>query len=524
LYPCLCSWAILRITKSLPMAVLSFVMVAIAASRVLRWEPGHPNDLCGLSLAALVFAASFLSERSTRALLFAGLICTAALLVKVNVGVYLSLGLLAGLLPFTKSVPLRRATYLIFAIAALCFPTVLMHAHLGDGWAVSLDVVITLALASAFLLATKIAVEPFAGLRSWVIAIGVSTLFGAVLLGMFIAIGSSLSAIVTGSVLQHLGTDKAWYIPVSAALSVHCAVITLFGFGLMLWVRRDPVLRARSNVVIGLKLAAWALLFALIVLNTDSIKLATGQIAFVDGPALLWLALLPSAEDPRITNRPFRYVVVFATLFMLLFPYPVGGDHADMPTISMIVIYVLCLDDGLTIIQERYRQRLLRNRWTWLAGPAFMSCLCLILIGLAGYNYRHYRSWVSLRLPGASRVHLKPEEARMYETLARKVNQDCQGFISMPGFDSLYFWTGQEPPTTINMSNWITVLAPSYQRQTIKAIENDKRDCVIENDYWVEWWRRGQDLNKILLAHYIRTNFKQYDQVGDYRILVRRDR
>jgi hypothetical protein len=148
----------------------------------------------------------------------------------------------------------------------------------------------------------------------------------------------------------------------------------------------------------------------------------------------------------------------------------------------------------------------------------------LILLGLAVYNYRHYRSWTALDLPGARRVHLEAQEVKVFQTLVRKINEDCNGFITMPGLTSLYFWTGQEPPTTINMSNWVTLLPAKYQYQIINAIDGNKRDCVIENDYWVEWWRRGQDLNKVPLVSYIRKDFRSYDQVGDYRILIRRNR
>jgi hypothetical protein len=524
LYPCFCSWAILRVCKSLSMAALCFAMVSVATSRVLRWEPGHPNDLSGLLLTALVFAASFLAQRPTLALSMIGVICMAAILVKLNVGVYLILGLIAGLLPFTKAFPLRRILYGIFAISALAFPTLLMRAHWSDSWAISFDVVVTLSLASAFLITSRIPVQPYVTLRAWIAAAAGGLLFGAAILGAFIAAGSTLHAIAYCSVLQHIGTDRAWYIAVTEALSWHCALVTLAGLGLMLWVSRDPIHRASSKVVISLKLILWFLLLALILLNTGQNSLATGQIAAVDAPALAWLALLTPSVNTSAGNRAFRYVLVFATLFMLLFPYPVGGDHADMPTISMIVVYVLCLHDALVMLQAKYRDVFARRRWTRAIGPAFISFSCLILLGLAGYNYHHYHSWKALDLPGATRVHLKPDEVDVMQTLVRKVNADCSGFIGMPGFVSLDFWTGQEPPTTINMSNWLTVLAPQYQYKIIHAIEGNKRACVIENDYWVEWWRRGQDLDKIPLAAYIRNNFRPYDQVEKYQILVRRDR
>lgn len=524
LYPCFCSWAILRISKSLSMAALCFSIVSIATSRVLRWEPGHPNDLSGLLLTALVFAAVFLEQRPALALPIAGVICMAAMLVKVNTGAYLALGLLAGLLSFTKGLPMRKLVYGVFAIACLAFPTVLMKAHWSDPWAVSFDLVVTLSLISAFFIVSRTSVQTFITLRNWVVAAAAAILFGALVVGAFLAAGSTAGAILYGSVLQHIGTDKSWYIAVSEALNWHCLLVTLFGLGLMAWVSRDPAQRAVSNVVIYLKLGLWFLLFVLIALNTDKTGLFTGQIIAVDAPAFAWLALLPPYVQSAAGNRPFRYVVVFSSLFMLLFAYPVGGDHADMPTISMIVVYVLCLHDALAVIRAKYPDSFARRRWGLAIGPGFICFSCLLLLGLAGYNYRHYRSWAALDLPGARRVHLKPEEVQVFQTLVRKINQDCDGFITMPGLVSLYPWTGQSPPTTINMSNWITVLPAQYQYWIINAIRGKRGDCVIENDYWVQWWRRGQDLSKIPLVSYIRKDFRAYDQVGDYRILIRRDR
>ena len=95
--------------------------------------------------------------------------------------------------------------------------------------------------------------------------------------------------------------------------------------------------------------------------------------------------------------------------------------------------------------------------------PSIIVFSGVMLLAVTGYNYRHYHAWESLGLPGAHRIHLKSAQVADFQNLVHKINEDCSGFITMPGLDSLYFWTGQEPPTMINMSNWVTVLPLQYR-------------------------------------------------------------
>ena len=81
------------------------------------------------------------------------------------------------------------------------------------------------------------------------------------------------------------------------------------------------------------------------------------------------------------------------------------------------------------------------------------------------------------------------------------------------GRNSLYFWTGQRPPTGLNTTFWPFLLQAGEQERIVRAIEQRNRVCVIDEPYPVPLPREGAPL-----VQYIADNFKPATSNGPFSV------
>jgi hypothetical protein len=129
-----------------------------------------------------------------------------------------------------------------------------------------------------------------------------------------------------------------------------------------------------------------------------------------------------------------------------------------------------------------------------------------------------------LEMPGASKIRLMRFEVDRLHWLVDNLNSRCDGFIGMPGFASLYFWTEIPPPGIINNA-WITNLDHDRQQFFFGAMASYGRPCVVRNSNLIFFWTRGRDWNPNQpLARYIRTQCQPLREFKPFSLLVKRDR
>jgi hypothetical protein len=108
--------------------------------------------------------------------------------------------------------------------------------------------------------------------------------------------------------------------------------------------------------------------------------------------------------------------------------------------------------------------------------------------------------------------------------LTENVRANCDGFVGMPGFGSLYFWTQIAPPAAINGA-WILNLEDTYQRAIIEKMQTYERPCVVYNPTRVKAWLHGRPLDEEQpLVRYIRQNYKPGPRSGAYTLLLTGER
>jgi hypothetical protein len=148
------------------------------------------------------------------------------------------------------------------------------------------------------------------------------------------------------------------------------------------------------------------------------------------------------------------------------------------------------------------------------ASPAFPSVLvAAVLLSFVLASFRAnfgpvrqaYEAAVPLDLPGARRVRVDPAGATIYQQLAHDLSSRCNGLITLPGFNSLYLFTGIEPPTRLNTTAWFTMLTQAQQDTIIRRLtETQGTVCAVRNATMislVSWIARRTDLEDVPLAH-----------------------
>jgi hypothetical protein len=129
-----------------------------------------------------------------------------------------------------------------------------------------------------------------------------------------------------------------------------------------------------------------------------------------------------------------------------------------------------------------------------------------------------------LALPGASKLRFARSDIAQIRWLAENVSAHCDGFVGMPGFGSLYFWTQIPPPGVINGA-WILNLEDAYQRAIIEKMQTYARPCVVYSLDGVNIWLKGRPLNrKQPLVRYIEDHYKSGPHFGVYTLRLDKKR
>jgi hypothetical protein len=133
-----------------------------------------------------------------------------------------------------------------------------------------------------------------------------------------------------------------------------------------------------------------------------------------------------------------------------------------------------------------------------------------------------YEARVSLALPGAGLIRLDRETVTRYQRLVAALQKQPDTFFTMPGMYSLYFFTGREPPTTRNLTNWMYVFDDRTQSRIVAELEARRGLCVVVNAGLIGYWMQGRPLPPSPLVRYIEANFVTAYRSFDDEIRVRR--
>jgi hypothetical protein len=519
---------VLRVTRSRLLATAVYALVLADLAQLVH-EPGHPHDLNTLLVTTAVFLASYSGRCRGDALgLALGMLAGAALMVKINVGLFLGLGLFLALTASARSD--RTAKLIGFAVSAgaLALPAALLRVHLAATWGWSYCAVMILALGPLLVLAWSGPRQcQAASKRSGYLwfAVGLFVTVGAIF-GVTLAFGTSVPGLLRGVLFRPLGFGATFFIPAPFRIrSVAAAMASLVLFLILRrYAGRSEEARRRAGWVIDLlKLG-----FCVFVIAAGRRHLAGFLLCY--GTPWLWLVLWPPRTSSAEGTEDFfpRLVLALVTGLEGLQAYPVAVTQTVLGTFLMIPVAALCAHDlASDLAAARPASEGARKRRR-LASLALSWVILALLIVHAYQAYRNYHSLVRLDLRGTGPLRLSRHDVAVYRWVANNLHVHCDGFITLPGYNSFYFWAEKAPPTAFNTTLWWLLLDDREQQEIVQALSRCRCACVISRwglqNSLLRSEVRGRPGSSLPLIRYITENFETIGRFDEYEFMVRRGR
>ena len=521
---------------------------AVIHLKSLANEPGHPQELIVVLLAMGVLAATQSAERKG---VLSILACLTAFLAftKINIGVFFGLALLLALRCQARDRYARGAWRWGLASGCALLPFLLMRPHLAAEWCRNYSIVAGGAIFTVLLVAHKTYSEipqcistsveslhlregdegpcPSQLAFTWrslvtmtFFLLGTSFLICAIPL----LTGTSLRGLIAGLLLTPLKMPGVALLPLPLANAVLVNAMAAMAMGIMVSVNPRG---ARMGCVVTILKLVYALAGSLCLLG--DVKAQLGYLL-----PWVWLALIPVGEESEAHpgGQFSRVFLCLAATWQSLQAYPIGGTQVTTATILLVPAYPLCLRDFIHAIVRAPEKLLGRKCKPWrdeFHESLTLPIRALAVVGLLYFfvNVRgelakvrqEYAGLPSLGLPGSRYVHMDVESTEMYRALTKYLEVECDTFVTYPGINSLYFWTGKRPPTHLNSTGW-GPLSHAQQGQILTALRQARRPMLVVVAAAARDWPNYAPPPISPLAHCVLEDCIEVKRIGRFIIFI----
>jgi hypothetical protein len=503
-------------TRSVLAGAFVFVQAMVHLTAIAS-EPGHPQELVVVLLALGMWAATRESQRFDR---LAVLAVITALLVftKINVGIFFSVALLLAM-RFQAGDRFARDAWgcLLIGVCAAA-PFVLMRHHLSAEWCRNCSLVAAGSIVASLLVAQNSSKRPGMGLGQ---NVSVAIFFfapSAVLLGIAALTGTSVKGLIDGLFLTPLKMAHVALLPLplSNVVLLNTAVSVAMA-AIMRRRAREPIVCSLVTILKALYAIAGSLWL---------IRDAKAQFAWL--LPWVWLVLVPPDDQPEQNwSETFpRLFLCLAATWQGLQAYPIAGTQVTTATILLVLACTVCLCDALraAVVRNRIKEQIARlsprslRLAQVLAGVGLLYVFAGVWCKLPEVR-RHYASLPALGLPGSLRVHFDSETTEMYRELAQYLEAECDTFVTYPGINSLYFWTGKRPPTHLNSTGW-GQLSYQQQEQILAALWQARRPKLVVVAAATQGWRDDPPPPIRPLVQHVFGECREIKRIGRFIIFV----
>lgn len=464
-----------RLSRSLLIACLIFMQMSLHLTPLAR-EPGHPQELAVLLLSAAALIAAG-DRRPRRRLWILVAIGVALIFTKINIGVFYGCALLLTLASgssFLKSAP--KSYFPMLGLSA-SLPFLLMRPNLHEAWALAFAgqccVTILTAGTVAWFFGEKDATVRSELLPAAIPLVGLS----AALILLVLLTGTTFLSMVNALVIQPARLGSSFSIPLKVPGNVFSAGLAAFSAVAIIRFRAKM---PRLKFGIACAKAAFGVIGVFLMVTDYNREL--GYLL-----PWSWLLLMPN-ESPLETASFGRVFICLTAIWQGLQAYPVAGTQVVIGTLFLPLTYGLCLHDGIkSLSREAPFSRLqLQTKQVpriSVGIAAFAGLLCLF----AGLwcnplaAWRYYNSVPPLGLNGTRHLHLPVAQGESYRALTQYLQTKSDSFYTLPGFESLYFWTGIAPATYLNIPERL-LLNDEQQRRVIASLQKAKHPTIIINE------------------------------------------
>jgi hypothetical protein len=527
-----------RLTDRLSLG-LTTMIAAFAALGVLANEPMHPQGLCALLLAALVFCAvSGIRERVGWSGIACGALLAALLLTKVNLGVFAIAGtVVAAALTIGPIYRIRPLRWLI-VLAFLAMPVLILGHDLRQNWVRELALLEVLAAVAVLVAARTVSParagadsDGDAGMLRWALRAIAGFLVAFVLFIVIILLTGPSPAdvyrgVVTDALEIHNVLTSAFTFPPGAVLD--WAIAAVAAAALASWARLARI-ATRPVLWTGLlrALAGLTILCSVAHITPLALNPAAGDPVVI--PMLLaWIAVIPPFGAVETDYKRFlRLLLPMVAIAETLQVYPVPGSQVGIASVTFVVVGALCLADALADL----------SAWSAARGGSTVSnlgaavgVLAIAIPAMFGLNAivlpaftdaYTYRGQPSLGLPGAGTMHLPPEQVAEYQGLVEGLHHyECSTFIGWPAVNSLYLWSGLEPPQPSVPNGWFYAATEAQQQQAVEELKAAERPCAIVNEKLAAFYLKSEPPPSTPLVRYVEHNFESAATIGDSILML----
>jgi len=568
----LLGWGSARLMKSVPAGLFVFAESAIQLAPLAN-EPGHPQELVALLLALAFFLTTRQAAKTTRSgepafavnprtpsAPFQALAVVTAFLVltKINVGIFFGFALFLMIRCHSRDRFARGGW--IWLLVALCatIPFVLMRHHLTAEWCRNCAILIAYAVMASLAVGVRTGAEErglqsagvqgecgwpqrlrqqFSGstflrteVRAPFVHLARLALFFLVPASAIVAIvlfhGTSLHGLMDGLLLTPLKMSSVALLPLplprlallNAAVALAASILASLRPA---WLHRSGALNL-IKLLYGLAGAAFLL---------GNSKAQFGYLL-----PWVWLVLVPSASTEPADSLP-RLFLSLAAVWQSLQIYPIAGTQVTTATLLLVPSYALCIWDAALALGAYFQtlpacrsrregaQIEIRNKVSLLTSAPtilFVTGLALlfaILTHRLAQVRREYASLPALDLPGSRLVHMDSEIVEMYRALAKYLGTECDTFVTYPGINSLYFWSGKRPPTHLNSTGWGQL---SYQQQEriLASLRDSPRPMLVVVAAEAQRWASYTPAPIAPLVRCVREDCHEVARLGRFIIFV----
>jgi hypothetical protein len=518
-----------RITKSLLLAAVVQMQLILHLADLIG-SPGHPQEIATLVIMSALLISSYLGLNRPGYCSAAGLGVAVGclILIKINLGVYLGVPLALSMLLFLPRSIYVRGLFWLAALSGTILPIMIMWKNVQ---APSVDqnfcIVVVCVIAACLFASSKQKDKVELSWRAVQVAIGAFVFSIAVISFLIVGLGGSFAAIMDAVVLRALGFPSMLHTSVGmGSLSVIASAISL----LLAMCYRFSIPKYPSSNSRLLVQSIAKLVYGFIVIYCVY-RFSQWSLFLVIPAQFMWVVLIDTGGEKTATLS-YQFPRIFLCLlaaFQLLLAYPVAGAQLSWASILLIPLAAICIGDACPILWEEVRGRLLRSTssdWRQKIQPISLTLLlcavCLIYYqkaDIAGLEKR-YSLLYRLDLPGASKMRMRKHEAVNIRRLVKDIKSNCDGFVGLPGFSSLYFWTQLPPPGNITGA-WIIAMEDERQREIIRVMDRYERPCVVHNRRALKTWAQGRlDYLEEPLVEYITRNFREVRRYGSYSLHI----
>lgn len=512
---------------------LATQVIVFAALRSLVAEPMHPGGIIVLLLATIVTISCFVRDRTSRfSMALLGGAAIALILVKINVGTF---ALAAVVLVCVVSYPaLARRRWLrpVVEVGFVALPLLLMTSKAGESWARHYALHVAVAALAVVIVLRARCIGHRDSKELWWLGGGLLVVGVTVSLAI-LATGTSPSGLIDGIILQPLRLPSTYSDPLRLPNLVFVfdllALVGVLGYWYVVRNREARPSPTWTSLISGLSILVGLYMeFSVVGWAPVGLYMAFSVVGWAHPLSVLsfaWVALTQPPGKPDERTQFARLLLPALAVLQGLHAFPVAGSQVLWSALLLIPVGALCIANGVRGIAFSFgAQSVRRALFAIGAIGATVAMIDLVDVqlkmGLDQARAAYDRS-VSLGLPGAEDVRVSPQEAANYQAIVAAIDENCKSFVMLPGMNSFYFWTQQEPPTGYNETGWTTQFDDAHQHRVIEDTRSIDVLCLLENIPLARSWGAGAGIPPGPLVRYLHRGFVPIAIFGDYHLLKR---